>query len=135
MCVFGGAGAGGAVSEFVGFASCFLLIAFLVFGFGQRMLMMMIKRQERCQGSQESYAAHADNGSGGVDDVFDSGGIIGVFLDRATGRSEASGGVLGGTERKLTLDVRALFIHSYPLVSKERFELGMIDEAMKNLRI
>ena len=70
-----------------------------------------------------------------MDDVFDSGGIIGVFLDCATGWSEASGGVLGGMERKLTLDVRALFIRSYPLVSKERFELVMVDEVMKKLRI
>ncbi len=66
---------------------------------------MMIQRQERRQGSPESDEAHADYGSGGVDDVFDFGGTIGVFLDRATGWSKASGGVVGGMERKLTLDV------------------------------
>ena len=66
---------------------------------------MITKPQERCQGSQESYAAHAGDGSGCVDDLFDFGGIIGVFLDRATIWSEASGGVIKGMERSLTLDV------------------------------
>ena len=62
---------------------------------------MMIQRQERCQGSQESYEAHANNGSGGVDDLFDSGRIIGVSVDRATIWSEASGGVIGRMETKV----------------------------------
>ena len=68
-------------------------------------MLMMIKRQERCQGSQESYAAHADHGSGGLDVLFDSGGTIGVSVDRATGWSEASGRVIGGMERYSTLNV------------------------------
>lgn len=61
---------------------------------------MMIQRQERCQSSQESYEAYADDGSGGVDDLFDAGGIIGVSVDRATIWSGASGGVIGGMETK-----------------------------------
>lgn len=118
------------------FRICRFLLAFTSFFGGYiKGPLTMIQRQERCQGPPESYAAHADNGSGGVDVLFDSGGTIGVFLDCATGWSEASGGVLGGMERKLTLDVRALFIRSYPLVSKERFELVMVDEVMKKLRI